>query len=137
MTKKYVPRDHKTAPCSSCEDGLVKITRPSRTGMHFCTKPKCQSAKTKFYSTARLAEAKKRVADEEQAQLDDLHDFVFAAFLADRVRCATCGLTSAVQGFVHRNSTGTAACNGTGGRKVGHGRQIVDLVWPDGETVYE
>jgi hypothetical protein len=111
----------KTNPCTNCADE-VPARRRSESGKHWCQRPKCQSAKQRYYRKRVKAEADQTVA-QVRAQL------VYDLAHKERTNCAHCGLGDALPGWAHRDETGTKACVnlGSAGREV---PELLDQIHP-------
>lgn len=95
-------------PC----DQLVRARRPSESGMHWCSHPKCQAAKQRWIRAQRrqrLEELSERTAEDAKNLTPDAMSelLLFVSNLAtrDRVECPTCSHPAAVPGFMHPRGT--------------------------------
>ena len=128
MAKGYQPRQWKTTPCSNCGQP-VKITKPSRSGLHYCTQLDCQRAKSKQYHKDRAV----RAGNIEQ---DNVLLFIHALAHRARMQCPSCGLANALPGYKHPTRDGLA-CAALGENRMGKlGTKMVDAVWPSGTREY-
>ena len=128
MPKQYQPRIWKTAPCTHCGEP-VKITKPSKSGNHYCSESECQSARSKVYYAERTG----RLLRLEQ---DLIEFFIHALAHRQRIQCPRCGLVNALPGYKHPDPA-DIPCAGVGDAKMGKlAREIVDAVWPKADREY-
>lgn len=124
----------KTYPCDNpdCDDRVV-ATRPSKSGLHFCSrKSECQAAKQRALHIARGGSAKLDLANGAIALLQ-------AVLTVDRVKCWDCGLTNALPGYAHPDGEG-GGCASLGQTPYGgpeFGPRAVHLLWPADSTTWE
>lgn len=115
--------------CSECAEPTVRPRRPSETGMNYCQKPECQAAKQRFYQKRSRGNVRLK-AEAERVR------FVRYA-CSDRVHCTSCGLTTAVLDYPHRDQFGEY-CLATG--RSGSGvldEKWLDAAMPPETRVYE
>lgn len=127
-------RPRKTYPCDnpSCSNRVV-ATKPSKSGLHFCTRsPACQAAKQKALRVHRGESVKSELANGALALVE-------ALLTKDRVKCWGCGLTNALPGYAHPDGKG-GGCVSLGQTPYGgpeFGPRAVQLLWPIDESTWE
>ncbi len=106
-----------------CE-AMVASRKPSESGRHFCSGPRCQTAKQRFY--------RQRRADLLVKSSGDLFvDFLYDALYRERTNCAYCGAQNVLPGWGHRASVGGRACLMLGQRGPGLPERAIDIAFPD------
>lgn len=134
MHSSEIPSGRRTAPCSNptCDEEVL-ITKPSKSGYHFCTrKAECQAARQRMLRNFSSDTPKARLLQGAQA-------LIHALVTRERVQCAECGLTNALPGYVHPDSAGDA-CGGVGSTPYGDkdfGALAARTIWPLGGAVWE
>lgn len=121
-----------TRPCDGPDcDAEVHITKPSKTGDHYCSKRACQNYRQKMYMRRRRA-AELAELDETDQTVDEARmEFIRLAVHGARPSCPRCGLANGVVGYLHRASVGGPACDGLGQGGAEVGIAWIDLIHPD------
>jgi endogenous inhibitor of DNA gyrase (YacG/DUF329 family) len=121
--------------CHHCGDP-VQRRRRSASGLYFCSKTACQTARRRSWSASKLNHAEKTEQGRvEQAELNSAA-FLQAVMHADRVQCPECGLVNALPGWRHPNAF-RRPCDALGGGRInGLIKRHYEAVWPRDTNVY-
>jgi len=116
----------------------VLVRRPSKSGLHFCSKPKCQNKKVAMLRELRIREQKRAAGElvQSESELRDQAILAFVAAVLDprRTSCNHCGATGVLPGWSHRRAdVPMQPCANSGPRsnELGNlGVPLTDLVMP-------